>query len=319
MIVIERKKAKPPRILRRIWGFVGPECLHNGRGEGRRGRGDGREGSNWREKEMGLGFGGGKFGGMEDGALSRGRYIYRCGHEPHRTDLGVTFYTSMSPTDQVSASSFLWRSLPVCLMSPTAPTAIQGEGEDPLGVGFVRWGDLYALEVVSPRLAHITSNRARSSVMSSSRVQEPLDECRDYKPGGEAKSSLVDSRDWKLLGEAESSLVDSRDWKPLGEAESSLVNSEAESSLVDSRNWKPLGKAESSLCRYLDGAQNDRARLEGDVLSLTEATALLKVKLKAEGQNAVAAHKASRRFESSLEKMGRVSYEFRYRVTLERL
>ncbi|RWW52891.1 hypothetical protein BHE74_00040670 [Ensete ventricosum] len=195
----------------------------------------------------------------------------------------------------------------------------QGEGEDPLGVGFVRWGDLYALEVVSPRLAHITSNRARSSVMSSSRVQEPLDECRDYKPGGEAKSSLVDSRDWKLLGEAESSLVDSRDWKPLGEAESSLVNSEAESSLVDSRNWKPLGKAESSLCRYLDGAQNDRARLEGDVLSLTEATALLEVELKAESQNAVAAYKASRRFESSLEKMGRVSYEFRYRVTLERL
>ncbi|RZR95146.1 hypothetical protein BHM03_00023978 [Ensete ventricosum] len=154
MIVIERKKAKPPRILRRIWGFVRPECLHNGRGEGRRGRGDGREGSNWREKEMGLGFGGGKFGGMEDGALARGRYIYRCGHEPHRT---------------------------------------------------------------------------------------------------------------------------------------------------------------------LDGAQNDRARLEGDVLSLTEATALLEVELKAESQNAVAAYKASRRFESSLEKMGNVSYEFRYRVTLERL
>ncbi|RRT55078.1 hypothetical protein B296_00048723 [Ensete ventricosum] len=195
----------------------------------------------------------------------------------------------------------------------------QDEGEDPLGVGFVRWGDLYALEVMSPRLAHITSNRARSSVMSSSRVQEPLDECRDCKLGGEAKSSLVDSRDWKLLGEAESSLVDSRDWKPLDEAESSLVNSETESSLVDSRNWKSLGKAESSLCRYLDGAQNDRARLEGDVLSLTEAAALLKVELKAEGQNAVATHKASRRFESSLEKMGRVSYEFRYRVTLERL
>ncbi|RRT41190.1 hypothetical protein B296_00057995 [Ensete ventricosum] len=34
---------------------------------------------------------------------------------------------------------------------------------------------------------------------------------------------------------------------------------------------------------------------------------------------AVAAYKASRGFESSLEKMGRVSYEFGYRVTLERL
>ncbi|RRT47267.1 hypothetical protein B296_00053845 [Ensete ventricosum] len=69
----------------------------------------------------------------------------------------------------------------------------------------------------------------------------------------------------------------------------------------------------------LDAARNDRAHLEGDVLSLTEATTFLEAKLKAEGQKAVATYKASREFESDLEKMGRVSYEFGYRVALERL
>ncbi|RRT74791.1 hypothetical protein B296_00022001 [Ensete ventricosum] len=43
------------------------------------------------------------------------------------------------------------------------------------------------------------------------------------------------------------------------------------------------------------------------------------VELKVEGPKAVAAYKASRGFESGLEKMGRVSYEFGYRVVLERL
>ncbi|RWW33504.1 hypothetical protein GW17_00001789 [Ensete ventricosum] len=69
----------------------------------------------------------------------------------------------------------------------------------------------------------------------------------------------------------------------------------------------------------LDGARNNRARLEGDVLSLNEAVVFLEVELKAEGQKAVVAYKASRGFESGLEKMGRVSYEFGYRVALERL
>ncbi|RZS21746.1 hypothetical protein BHM03_00054420 [Ensete ventricosum] len=63
----------------------------------------------------------------------------------------------------------------------------------------------------------------------------------------------------------------------------------------------------------LDGARDDRARLEGDVLSLTEATAFL------EGQKVISIYKASRGFESSLENMRRVNYEFGYRVALERL
>ncbi|RRT64300.1 hypothetical protein B296_00029613 [Ensete ventricosum] len=77
---------------------------------------------------------------------------------------------------------------------------------------------------------------------------------------------------------------------------------------------------EVDILRYnLDGALDDRARLEGDVLSLIEATVLLKSELKAEGPKAVIAYKASRGFESGLEKIGRVSYEFGYRVALEQL
>ncbi|RWW69933.1 hypothetical protein BHE74_00022434 [Ensete ventricosum] len=52
-------------------------------------------------------------------------------------------------------------------------------------------------------------------------------------------------------------------------------------------------------------------KIERIRLNLTE--------LKAKGQKAIATYKASRGFESGLEKMGRVSYEFRYRVALERL
>ncbi|RRT85115.1 hypothetical protein B296_00004625 [Ensete ventricosum] len=66
-------------------------------------------------------------------------------------------------------------------------------------------------------------------------------------------------------------------------------------------------------------ARDDRVRLEGDVLSLTKVTTFLEAKLKAEGPKVVATYKASRGFESSLEKMGRITYEFGYRVALERL
>ncbi|RZS07084.1 hypothetical protein BHM03_00037870 [Ensete ventricosum] len=83
--------------------------------------------------------------------------------------------------------------------------------------------------------------------------------------------------------------------------------------------WKELELEVGVLRSSLDGAQNDRARLEGEVLSLTEATTFLKVKLKSGGPKAVAAYKASRGFELGLEKMRRVSYEFEYQVALERL
>ncbi|RZR96277.1 hypothetical protein BHM03_00025260 [Ensete ventricosum] len=81
-------------------------------------------------------------------------------------------------------------------------------------------------------------------------------------------------------------------------------------------SWSPSGANEGSLSRM--GSEH-RACLEGDVHSLTEATAFHEAELKAEGPKAVAAYKASRGFESGLKKMGRVKYEFGYRVVLERL
>ncbi|RWW04820.1 hypothetical protein GW17_00031934 [Ensete ventricosum] len=56
-----------------------------------------------------------------------------------------------------------------------------------------------------------------------------------------------------------------------------------------------------------------------DMPSLTEPTTFVKAELKVEGPKAVASYKASRGFESSLEKMGKISYEFGYQMTLELL
>ncbi|RWV76958.1 hypothetical protein GW17_00062282 [Ensete ventricosum] len=82
---------------------------------------------------------------------------------------------------------------------------------------------------------------------------------------------------------------------------------------------KGLEQEVDTLCSNLQGARDDRAHLEGDVLSLTKATTLLEAELKAEGPKVVAAYKASREFKLGLEKMGRTSYEFGYWVVLERL
>ncbi|RRT83655.1 hypothetical protein B296_00004919 [Ensete ventricosum] len=82
---------------------------------------------------------------------------------------------------------------------------------------------------------------------------------------------------------------------------------------------KGLKQKVGILCSSLDGAWDDRSRLEEDVLSLTEAATLLEAEIKAEEPKAVDAYKASRGFESGLEKMGWVSYEFGYWVVLERL
>ncbi|RZS20758.1 hypothetical protein BHM03_00053315 [Ensete ventricosum] len=94
-----------------------------------------------------------------------------------------------------------------------------------------------------------------------------------------------------------------------------LMNRASKSAVRRRRLKEEVGILRSSL----DGAQNDRAHLEEDVLSLIEAMTLLKAELKGKGAKMVGVYKASRGFESGLEKMGRVSYEFRCRVALERL
>ncbi|RRT38341.1 hypothetical protein B296_00042127 [Ensete ventricosum] len=70
------------------------------------------------------------------------------------------------------------------------------------------------------------------------------------------------------------------------------------------RLHKDLKQEVDTMHASLQGAQDDRARLEEDVLSLTEALALLEAKLKAKGLKVLIAYKASRRFKSGLKKMG---------------
>ncbi|RZR75582.1 hypothetical protein BHM03_00062789 [Ensete ventricosum] len=74
------------------------------------------------------------------------------------------------------------------------------------------------------------------------------------------------------------------------------------------------------LCEVDDRARADRqlspARGGGFVLDQGGDTS--SVGLKVEGSKVITQYKVSRGFESGLEKMGRVSYEFGYRVALER-
>ncbi|RWW50373.1 hypothetical protein BHE74_00043382 [Ensete ventricosum] len=58
---------------------------------------------------------------------------------------------------------------------------------------------------------------------------------------------------------------------------------------------------------------------EGSSLRKLLGSGASQVELKAKGPRAVAAYKASLGFESGLEKIGRINYEFRYRVALEQL
>ncbi|RRT41828.1 hypothetical protein B296_00057511 [Ensete ventricosum] len=62
-----------------------------------------------------------------------------------------------------------------------------------------------------------------------------------------------------------------------------------------------------------------RVKLEGGCAVVYQGGGTSRGRAEAEGLKAVTAYKASREFESSLEQMGRVNYEFRYRVALERL
>ncbi|RZR80937.1 hypothetical protein BHM03_00007047 [Ensete ventricosum] len=63
--------------------------------------------------------------------------------------------------------------------------------------------------------------------------------------------------------------------------------------LESHRSQRELDQEVKLLRSSLDGARNDRALLEGDVLSLIEAATFLEAELKAEGQKAIVAYKAS--------------------------
>ncbi|RRT71412.1 hypothetical protein B296_00008270 [Ensete ventricosum] len=86
---------------------------------------------------------------------------------------------------------------------------------------------------------------------------------------------------------------------------------------VTERRAKELEDIVKKMRTELESLRSQRRDLEQEIRVLRSM--FLEVKLKAKGPKAVTAYKASRGFELGLEKMERVSYEFGYRVTLERL
>ncbi|RRT78890.1 hypothetical protein B296_00009489 [Ensete ventricosum] len=81
---------------------------------------------------------------------------------------------------------------------------------------------------------------------------------------------------------------------------------------------KDLELAIDSTCVELRDLRDSWRRLEDEVLSLTKGAEILQFELKAKGDKIIADYKKSRGFQSGLEMMGQVTYEFRYRVALER-
>ncbi|RRT56662.1 hypothetical protein B296_00046045, partial [Ensete ventricosum] len=80
-------------------------------------------------------------------------------------------------------------------------------------------------------------------------------------------------------------------------------------------DWLKL-VADSSRVELRD-LRDSRHRLEDEVLSLTKGAEMLQSELKAEGDKAIVDYKKSRGFQSELEKMGQVIYEFGYWVALK--
>ncbi|RRT50229.1 hypothetical protein B296_00042892 [Ensete ventricosum] len=61
-----------------------------------------------------------------------------------------------------------------------------------------------------------------------------------------------------------------------------------------------------------------RCQLKDEVLLFTKGAEMLQSKLKAKADKAIIDYKKSQGFQSGMEKMGQVTYEFGYRVSLER-
>ncbi|RWW48016.1 hypothetical protein BHE74_00045959 [Ensete ventricosum] len=83
-------------------------------------------------------------------------------------------------------------------------------------------------------------------------------------------------------------------------------------------DWLPSRSSGYVVCLIVS-ADPDQLRAFNFVLSrVFTLPALSSTELKAEGLKAITQYKASQGFESGLVKMGRVSYEFGYRVAVER-
>ncbi|RWV83673.1 hypothetical protein GW17_00054686 [Ensete ventricosum] len=81
---------------------------------------------------------------------------------------------------------------------------------------------------------------------------------------------------------------------------------------------KDIELAADFTCIELRDLRDYRCQLKDEVLSFTKGAEMLQSKLKAKADKAIIDYKKSRGFQSGMEKMGQVTYEFGYRVSLER-
>ncbi|RRT34312.1 hypothetical protein B296_00040024 [Ensete ventricosum] len=130
-----------------------------------------------------------------------------------------------------------------------------------------------------------------TSIMTQLKTVEG-DDFLVYKCSSEELMNRVDkSTVWLQLG-ANQELVTAAEFRVKG-LEEDIKKLQVELESVKNQR-RELEQEAGVLRSSLDGAQNDRARLEGDVLSLTEVVALLEAELKAEGPRVVALQGVSR-------------------------
>ncbi|RRT71389.1 hypothetical protein B296_00019680 [Ensete ventricosum] len=80
------------------------------------------------------------------------------------------------------------------------------------------------------------------------------------------------------------------------------------------QHCKDLELATDIICGELKEIQDSRHRLEDEVLKLAQDVEVLRSELQSTGTKAIANYKESHGFQSGLEKMGQVTYEFGYQV-----
>ncbi|RWW63255.1 hypothetical protein BHE74_00029582 [Ensete ventricosum] len=78
---------------------------------------------------------------------------------------------------------------------------------------------------------------------------------------------------------------------------------------------KDIELAPNFTCIELRDLRDYRCQLKDEVLSFTKGAEMLQSKLKAKADKVIIDYKKSRGFQSGMEKMGQVTYEFGYRVS----
>ncbi|RZS27660.1 hypothetical protein BHM03_00061173 [Ensete ventricosum] len=192
-------------------------------------------------------------------SANKGKGNVELGEAPER---GYTMRELCEVEDQAGADRYF----------TSIMTRLKGiEGEDPLGILAGALHPTLTKQVYECSSEELMNTADKSTVWVRTSARPPFSSPLAFFQV--VNKELKTSVDHELATVAER-----RAKEP--EAEIEKMRTELESLRSQRReHQQEVGLLRSSL----DGAWNDRARLKGDVLSLTKATTLLEVKLKAEG------------------------------------